>query len=297
MFLRLKRRIRQLILNQLLQELPLQPEMRRLLLNQLLQELPLQPEMRQLLLNELLQELPSQPEMRLSLLQQLLQDLHLQPAEVQASLSSNIRLALGIPASLGDPLPVSVGAFGHYEFTSVFVDRYCRSDVGREKSLDLGCGTSPENPFNAQQVCGCDLRGSLDGSIIAVDLFNKPIPFEANSFDYATAFDFVEHIPRVGNSSSGETRFPFIEFMGEVERILKPGGYFLARTPAVFSKETFQDPTHVNFITKDTFPSYFCAGDQNKPWARMYGFKGDFEFIAQEWCHCWLFSLIRKLDP
>lgn len=269
----------------------------QLLLNQLLQELASQPETRQSLLRQLLQDLPTQPEIRLSLLYQFIQDLHLQPAEVWTPLASKFRLALGIPASLGDPLPDSVSAYGHHEFTSVFVDRYCSSDLGREKSLDLGCGTSPENPFQAQQVSGCDLRGSEDKSIVAVDLFNQAIPFENNSFDYATAFDFVEHIPRVANSSSGETRFPFVEFMSEVERILKPGGYFLARTPALFSKETFQDPTHVNYITKDTFPSYFCAGDQNKPWARMYGFRGDFEFIAQEWCHCWLFSLIRKQDP
>lgn len=279
MLFRVKRKIRQLLLNQLLQELPSQPEMRLSLFRHLSQDLAMQPEIRQ------------------SLLYQFIQDLHLQPTEVWTPLASKLRLTLGIAASLGDPLPDSVSAYGHHEFTSVFVDRYCRFALGREKSLDLGCGTSPQNPFQAQQIAGCDLRGSADASIIAVDLFNQAIPFADNSFDYATAFDFVEHIPRVANTSSGETRFPFVEFMSEVERILKPGGYFLARTPAVFSKETFQDPTHVNFITKDTFPSYFCAGDQNKPWARMYGFKGDFEFIAQEWCHGWLFSLIRKLDP
>ncbi|MFM7641111.1 MAG: hypothetical protein ACKO45_06120 [Cyanobium sp.] len=228
------------------------------------------------------------------LLNQLLYELHLESPEVLTPAIANIRLALGIPDSLGKPLPPSVSSFHHEDFTSVFVQRYCAAYLGQDKTLDLGCGISPANPFQAKQTFGCDLRGSEDGLITAVDLFNDPIPFASTSFDYASAFDFIEHLPRVYNSTSGRTRFPFIEFMGEVDRILKPGGFFLARTPAVFSKQAFQDPTHVNFITEDTFPFYFCLGDAGRPWARIYGFQGTFEFIAQEWCHGWLFTLIRK---
>ena len=228
------------------------------------------------------------------LLNQLLYELHQESPAVLTPAIANIRLALGIPESLGNPLPQSVGSYHHDDFTSVFVQRYCPASLGQDKTLDLGCGTSPANPFLAKETLGCDLRGSEDGLITAVDLFNDPIPFASESFDYASAFDFIEHLPRVCNSTSGRTRFPFIEFMDEVERILKPGGFFLARTPAVFSKQAFQDPTHVNFITEDTFPFYFCTGDAGKPWSRMYGFKGKFEFIAQEWCHGWLFTLIRK---
>lgn len=228
------------------------------------------------------------------LLNQLLYELHLESPEVLTPAIANIRLALGIPDSLGNPLPQSVGSYDNDDFTSVFVQRYCAAHLGQDKTLDLGCGTNPANPFLAKETLGCDLRGSEDGSITAVDLFNDPIPFASSSFDYASAFDFIEHLPRVFNSTSGRTRFPFVEFMDEVDRILKPGGFFLARTPAVFSKQAFQDPTHVNFITEDTFPFYFCSGDAGKPWARIYGFKGKYELIAQEWCRCWLFTLMRK---
>ena len=81
--------------------------------------------------------------------------------------------------------------------------------------------------------------------------------------------------------------------MNEIHRILKPGGLFLHVTPAYPSKEVFQDPTHVNFITEDTFPNYFCSPNN---WASDlgYGFKGEFDLINQKWIDdIWIASLIR----
>jgi SAM-dependent methyltransferase len=60
--------------------------------------------------------------------------------------------------------------------------------------------------------------------------------------------------------------------MNEIHRVLKPGGKFYSITP-VFPKESvFSDPTHVNFITKNSH-KYFT---QPHNWASMYGFVGDF---------------------
>jgi hypothetical protein len=42
----------------------------------------------------------------------------------------------------------------------------------------------------------------------------------------------------------------------------------------------FRDPTHVNFITEETFPLYF---DNKICWAKMYGFNGGFEIKMQKW--------------
>jgi len=50
---------------------------------------------------------------------------------------------------------------------------------------------------------------------------------------------------------------PFIYFMNECYRVLKKDGVFLSMTPIYPYLGAFQDPTHVNIITVDTFTNYF----------------------------------------
>ena len=64
----------------------------------------------------------------------------------------------------------------------------------------------------------------------------------------------------------------------EIWRVLENGGRFYAVTPAYPSLSAFQDPTHVNFITKHTH-DYFCG---HSPDAVIYGFKGKFNVIRAE---------------
>jgi SAM-dependent methyltransferase len=110
--------------------------------------------------------------------------------------------------------------------------------------------------------------------IRGADLFREPIPFEDSFFDSVSAYDFLEHIPRTAINGN-QTRFPFISVMNEIWRVLKNGGRFYASTPAYPHPAAFQDPTHVNIITRQTH-SYFTGA---RPMGRMYGFKGDFECI------------------
>jgi len=158
------------------------------------------------------------------------------------------------------------------------------------RSVDLGCGPRPRNPFNADILQGVDIRENLETNIVAADLCAGRIPFPDDYFDFITAFDFIEHIPRVVYVD-GKTRFPFVELMSEIYRVLKVGGVFYSQTPAYPSKQAFQDPTHVNIITEDTFPLYFCG---DSPQASMYGFEGYYDLIAQEWSFCWLLTLMKK---
>lgn len=102
----------------------------------------------------------------------------------------------------------------------------------------------------------------------------EPLPFDDNTFDSISAYDFLEHIPRLVTHIN-DIRFPFIEFMNEVYRVLKPNGVFYAITPCYPRDEIFVDPTHVNFITKGTY-RYFTLPDLT---AEMYGFNGKFEAI------------------
>ncbi len=142
------------------------------------------------------------------------------------------------------------------------------------RHLDLGCGPIPRNPYGRDELCGVDLSGDDSGPIRLANLATQPIPFESNSFDSASAYDFLEHIPRVLPTADGQgTRFPFIELMNEVWRVLKPGGLLYAITPVFPSAAAFMDPTHVNIMTKDTH-TYFTRPQRL---AAMYGFQGDFE--------------------
>ncbi|MDE2299853.1 MAG: class I SAM-dependent methyltransferase [Burkholderiales bacterium] len=150
------------------------------------------------------------------------------------------------------------------------------------RHLDLGCGPCPRNPYRCDEVHAVDL--ALPDGVDAqrfrrANLSLEPIPHADASFDSVSAFDFLEHVPRVlGTADGRSTRFPFVELMDEIHRVLKPGGRFYALTPAYPNAEAFQDPTHVNIITEETW-RYFCGAT---PMARPYGFKGTFEMLRNE---------------
>ena len=98
------------------------------------------------------------------------------------------------------------------------------------QSLDLGCGLKPKNPYNAQEAYGIDVRNDAEAQVVKADLVVEPIPFPDASFDYVTAHDFLEHIPRL--IYAPQRRNAFIEVMNEIHRVLKPGGIFMSFTPA-----------------------------------------------------------------
>ncbi|HEX5357393.1 MAG TPA: class I SAM-dependent methyltransferase [Aquabacterium sp.] len=159
------------------------------------------------------------------------------------------------------------------------------------KALDIGCGPKPKNPFNATEVYGIDVRDDIDHGIFRADLVVDPIPFPEDAFDFVTAHDFLEHIPRL--IYCPQRRNAFVEVMNEVWRVLKPGGLFMSFTPAYPNPAAFRDPTHVNIITDETFPAYF---DNVNRWATAYGFKGAFQILSQEWRGPHLLSIMRKVE-
>ena len=159
------------------------------------------------------------------------------------------------------------------------------------KSLDLGCGEKPKNIFNAETVYGVDTRTDLQLNVIRCDLAIESLPFESDFFNYVTAHDLIEHIPRVLYSPA--RRLPFVDLMSEIWRVLLPGGLFYSSTPAYPSQAAFSDPTHVNIITENTFLAYF---DHRHQWAKGYGFIGSFELVSQEWQGEHLVSILRKLE-
>lgn len=149
--------------------------------------------------------------------------------------------------------------------------------------LDLGCGPIPRNPYSRAQVFGVDIAPGTVASGVEVRRANlavEPIPFEDDRFDSVSAFDFLEHVPRVLATADGRgTRFPFIDLMNEISRVLRPGGLFYALTPAYPAVEAFSDPTHVNVLTLKSH--VYFTGDA--PLGRMYGFRGHFRLRRAQW--------------
>ncbi len=161
--------------------------------------------------------------------------------------------------------------------------------VQSEVHLDLGCGTNPRNPFLSQKVFGLDVISFLDFQDFDVEYRlmgeGSIFPFDDNSIDSVSGFDFLEHLSRAFRSDLGSNEF--IHYMNEVSRVLRPGGVALFVTPAFPGKMVFSDPTHQNFITIDTI-KYFISNSNNTaaPATEMkYGYKGDFRLIYQFWVY------------
>jgi SAM-dependent methyltransferase len=158
------------------------------------------------------------------------------------------------------------------------------------QSLDLGCGVKPRNPFNAKTSFGLDVRDDLAMGVKSADLVLNPIPFDSNSFDYVTAYDFLEHIPRV--IYLPERKLPFVDLMNEIHRVLKPGGIFFSSTPIYPYGAAFRDPTHINILTDETFSLYF---DDQHRWAQIYGFSGAFKVLEQVRIEPSLVAVLQKV--
>jgi SAM-dependent methyltransferase len=173
------------------------------------------------------------------------------------------------------------------------IDSYFQglSDRHFENALDIGSGPSPRNPFLSKLAYGVDIRSYDKGTarVLKCNLAGDPLPFPDSYFDCVTAFDVLEHIPRVLNLN-GEQVYPFVQMMNEIWRVLRKDGYFFSQTPCFPMKEAFQDPTHVNIMTEDTLSLYFC----DKAWARIYGFEGSFSLVEEGWSGSHYWAVIQK---
>ena len=162
-------------------------------------------------------------------------------------------------------------------------------------ALDLGCGANPRNHYKADAFLALDqfpVEKTPSDWYLQADLVWEPIPCLDNSLDYVTAFDFIEHMPRVIYVDK-HAKYPFIDLMNEIWRVLVPGGLFYSSTPAFPHAAAFQDPTHVNIITPDTWGEYF---DDKKRWASVYGFKGAFHIESMGYLNQHLQCEMRKVS-
>jgi len=169
-------------------------------------------------------------------------------------------------------------------------DLYLLDSRENTSALDLGCGPIPQNKFKANDIVGIDLVENKKEKVIKCKLGYEKLPFDKDSFDYLTAYDLIEHIPRFSEIS--ENGPPFIFFMNECYRVLKPGGIFLSMTPIYPYFGAFQDPTHNNIITVDTFKLYFS--EKKYEIAHHYGITSNFKIIEQKMYGQHLIAVMTK---
>lgn len=126
--------------------------------------------------------------------------------------------------------------------------------------LDLGCGTNKIAPH----WVGLDKR-KVKGVDIVHDIETFPYPLPDESVLTCVCSHTLEHIKP----------WLTLDVFNEVWRIMKPGGKFVINVPVAGSPGYWQDPTHCNGFTLDTF-IYF------DPFPSRLGWKEGPEGITQK---------------
>jgi GT2 family glycosyltransferase/predicted SAM-dependent methyltransferase len=144
--------------------------------------------------------------------------------------------------------------------------------------VDLGCGMN-------KRCADIGIDYTLNGTVAdkKVNLGFEPLPVADNSVSLVTAYHLLEHIPKViwtKEEGGFIPRFPFIQLMHEIWRILRPGGVFESVTP-VLEPGLSQDPTHVTHINENTF-KYFSGKEH--PERNVYDglINCNFEIVSTE---------------
>lgn len=140
------------------------------------------------------------------------------------------------------------------------------------KTLDIGFGNGSffysllQNGYNVQNLYGIDMDYFMINNIKekinlnaknldVVDIQKNKSKFDSNFFDVIASFDVIEHL----NDD--------VNFLLEINRILKNGGLLLVQTPvkkSLFYKiKKDEDQTHINLKTKQGWEKTFTECNFN----------------------------------
>ncbi len=120
--------------------------------------------------------------------------------------------------------------------TRIYTQRgFVRENIlGDIRALDIGSGNR-----KLPGAIGID-RLKLPNVDVIHDLSRFPWPFPNESFNLVLANHFLEHTEDV------------LETLGEIHRILVPGGRLVIQVPYFRSLDAITDPTHRHFFTSAT---------------------------------------------
>ncbi|HEU4686222.1 MAG TPA: methyltransferase domain-containing protein [Nitrospira sp.] len=118
-----------------------------------------------------------------------------------------------------------------------------------QRILDIGCG-----PAKMPGTIGVDRR-RISGVDVVCDI-EQELPFKTSAVDRIWMRHVMEHVRDL------------VRFMEEIYRISRDGAAIEVVVPYYTSRGAFRDPTHVRYITEDTFQYFEPPTD--------YGIKTDF---------------------
>ena len=156
---------------------------------------------------------------------------------------------------------------------------------GESVAIDLGCG------FRKHGNLGIDCTSEGTQADLICQLGFESIPLDDEVSDSIYCRDFLEHIPKAYYSErEKKLRYPIIQLMNEVWRILKPGGTFTSFTPCYPAPEVHRDPTHLSVWTIESM-QYFCG---KYPVASVYSVRTNFELVENRLDGFYLHAILRK---
>lgn len=169
---------------------------------------------------------------------------------------------------------------------------------GGYKELLLGCGHNRKKRLkpefakeNWQNLITLDINPGANADVVH-DLNVLPWPFDDEQFDEIHAYEVLEHL---GTQGDYKTFFAHFE---EIHRLLKPGGYLLASTPAWDGVWAWGDPGHTRIISEGTLTflnqdNYDDSG--NSPLTDYRNiYRGDFEVVGSQEQSGSFFFVLRK---
>ncbi len=112
----------------------------------------------------------------------------------------------------------------------------------RKMTLDIGCGDN-----KIPGAIGLDKRHCKGVDIICD--FDRGLPFSNDCIDTVHLRHVIEHVCNL------------IHFMEELYRVCKKDAIIYVEAPYYSSRGAFRDPTHLHFISEDTFQYFEYPAD------------------------------------
>lgn len=150
--------------------------------------------------------------------------------------------------------------------------------------LDIGCGAHKQTG-----TLGIDRR-RVPGVDVVCD-YEHGLPFREGSVTAAYSIHSIEHMRDL------------ITFMEELYRVCAPGAKVYVKTPYYASRKAFIDPTHVRFMTEESFgyftsPNYYGLKTHFEVRSITYNMRKPFKFLPayfQKRCRRYLWNVCEEM--
>jgi len=161
-----------------------------------------------------------------------------------------------------------------------------------DRILEIGCGIGTvvaELVRQGYEAMGTDISqvaieyGRAKYSAVRLEVQPaEELPYADGTFDIVLSFDLFEHIARIDRH------------VGEVHRVLKPGGHYLFETPNKLSNVVSETLAYKSLKWRRVHPSLHTPGQLRRRLAR-HGFET--RFVKMDQMNEYTRAKLRKLGP